>query len=68
MDRLFKSGLITTITGLLIIGAAVIAWYKGKADSTEALAIGGLGLVFLRSKDSLIGIQPKDQNDAGNKG
>lgn len=59
MNRLFKSGIITTIIGLLIVASAIITWMMEKTDSTEALAISGLGMVFLRSKDSLIGLKEK---------
>ena len=59
MKRLFKDGLITTILGVLfMLGAGYI--YMFGEDTERAIALGGFGLLFLRSKDSLIGIQKND--------
>ena len=58
MERLFKSGLVTTILGVLIcIGACVL--YFMEKPMEEVVIMFGWGLTFLRSKDSLIGIAPK---------
>ena len=59
LERLFKSGLVTTILGVAIIGVSIYMLTDDKTTQTEALAMSGLGLVFLRSKDSLIGIEKK---------
>lgn len=56
MKRLFKDGLITTILGVLFMVAAGYL-YLTNSDAERAMALGGFGLLFLRSKDSLIGIK-----------
>jgi len=54
-DRLFKSGLVTTIIGCsLCVFASVMYAINKPVD--EAVILFGWGLTFLRSKDSLIGI------------
>jgi hypothetical protein len=62
MNRLFKSGLVTTMIGfIIIIFTATLSWYKGFTYDQ----IGGwilLALMFLRAKDSLIGIE-KNNNE-----
>ena len=55
-NRLFKDGKVTTIAGLLIIGAAVYMYLNPLYTQMEAAELGALGLIFLRSKDSLIGL------------
>lgn len=65
MDRLFKSGMVTTILGVIIIGVALYMYVTKNADSREILEVAALGMVFLRSKDSLIGLTPK--KDASSK-
>lgn len=58
MKRLFKEGIITTILGVLfMIGSGYM--YLVQKDNEGAMALGGFGLLFLRSKDSLIGINKK---------
>jgi hypothetical protein len=54
--RLFKSGLITTIIGTLIIILSVAMIYY-KHPITEVSGWLALALTFLRSKDSLIGLK-----------
>ena len=55
-NRLFNDGKITTIAGLLIVGCAVFMYVNVNYTQMEAAELGALGLIFLRSKDSLIGI------------
>jgi hypothetical protein len=55
-NRLFKDGKVTTIAGLLIIGGAVYMYLSPLYTQMEAAELGALGLIFLRSKDSLIGL------------
>lgn len=63
MKRLFKSGVITTLIG---IGFMIAAGYVALIDKDMKIAtfLGGYGLIFLRTKDSLIGI--KEKEDATN--
>ena len=61
MERLFKSGLITTIVGLIIVAGAVYMYMSESFTSMEAGELALLGLMFLRTKDSLIGIAPKNK-------
>lgn len=60
MKRLFKDGMITTIVGLLILGLAAYMYVSKEHTSMEAGELALLGMVFLRSKDSLIGLTPKE--------
>lgn len=62
MNRLYKTGLFTTILGLAIIVFAGVMIYQGKSSGTEMLGWLSTGILFLRSKDSLIGI-PKTNDD-----
>tara|TARA_R110000787_G_scaffold49211_2_gene118216 strand:+ start:563 stop:742 length:180 start_codon:yes stop_codon:yes gene_type:complete len=59
MERLFKSGIVTTMMGLTILSIAVILYISKGHSETEAGAVGALGLILLRSKDSLIGLTKK---------
>ncbi len=59
--RLYKEGLITTCIGLLILIFGGILMYQEKATPLGLTGWFGLALLFLRSKDSLIGL-PKNDN------
>jgi hypothetical protein len=62
-DRLFKSGLMTTILGTLVIVLSIVMLYTTKHTIVEITGWLGLGLAFLRSKDTLIGFgEKKNQN------
>ncbi len=54
MKRLFSDGIVTTLLGIAIIGASFYMWMAEKTTQTEAFTMAGLGLVFLRSKDSIL--------------
>lgn len=58
MERLFKSGLVTTIIGIIFIGVALYMYVTKSATQMETGEMVALGLIFLRSKDSLIGLDP----------
>ena len=53
MERLFKSGIVTTMIGLTILCIAVVLYISKEHTETEAGAVGAL------AKDSLIGLRPK---------
>ena len=57
MDRLFKSGLITTIFGLVIILIAVLTWVFTEVEATEVVIIASIGSGLLFIKDEHIGIK-----------
>tara|TARA_R110000751_G_scaffold156904_1_gene262279 strand:+ start:1492 stop:1671 length:180 start_codon:yes stop_codon:yes gene_type:complete len=59
MERLFKSGIVTTIAGMLILGGAVYMYMSESFNSMESGELAAIGLLFLRSKDSLIGVNRK---------
>lgn len=59
-DRLFKSGLATTILGVGILIFAAVLMYQQKAGPIELTGWLGIGLLFLRSKDSLIGVSKSE--------
>ena len=60
MNRLIKDGKITTIVGLAAIGGAIYMYLNQNFTTVEAGELGALGLVFLRSKDSLLNLGPKE--------
>lgn len=57
IDRLFKSGLITTIIGLCIIISSIIVWIVSDVDVSEVVIIAGIGSGLLFLKDEQIGIK-----------
>ena len=59
MKRLFKDGIVTTLMGLTILSIAVTLYVSKGHTETEAGAVAALGLLLLRSKDSLIGLNKK---------
>jgi hypothetical protein len=61
MKRLFKDGLITTILGVLLLGLAAYMYVSKSHTAMEAAELGAMSLIFLRSKDSLIGLTPKKE-------
>jgi|32_taG_2_1085360.scaffolds.fasta_scaffold19701_3 hypothetical protein len=65
MERLFKSGLITTIIGVLLLAGTVYLYMSKEHTKMEAAELGAVALIFLRSKDSLIGLTPKKEGDEG---
>ncbi|WP_333809135.1 hypothetical protein [Flavobacterium sp.] len=61
MKRVYKEGLITTLLGVFIIVFAGLMIYQGKSTVSEMSGWLATGLLFLRSKDSLIGIPKNDE-------
>lgn len=59
--RMYKEGLVTTLIGLAILIFTAVITYQGKDDPLIIIPWLGISLLFLRSKDSLIGL-PKDDN------
>ena len=59
MKRLFKDGIVTTMMGLTILSIAITLYISKHHTETEAGAVAALGLLLLRSKDSLIGLTKK---------
>ena len=59
IDRLFKSGLVTTILGIGVLGVGIFLYVSKEHNEIEAGAVCAIGLILLRSKDSLIGIDKK---------
>lgn len=57
IDRLFKSGLITTIVGLVIILVSVFTWVFSDVKATEVVVIAGIGSGLLFVKDEQVGIK-----------
>lgn len=55
--RLFKNYATTIVGLLLMLGAGYLAVIE--KDNVNASFIGGYALIFLRSKDSLIGLSAK---------
>jgi hypothetical protein len=59
MERLFKTGIVTTLMGLTILSIAVSLYISKSHTETEAGAVAALGVLLLRAKDSLIGLNRK---------
>jgi hypothetical protein len=59
MERLFKTGIVTTLMGLTVISIAICLYISKHHNETEAGAVAALGLLLLRSNDSLIGFKKK---------
>ena len=59
MRRLFKDGIVTTLMGLTILTIAVTLYISEFHNETEAGAVAAIGLILLRSRDSLIGLNRK---------
>lgn len=59
MERLFKTGIVTTLMGLTILSIAVTLYVSKGHTETEAGAVAALGVLLLRAKDSLIGLTKK---------
>ena len=59
MKRLFKDGIVTTFLGIAILGVGVFLYVSENHTEIEAGAVTLLGMAFLRSKDSLIGLGKK---------
>jgi hypothetical protein len=60
MERLYKKGLVTTLIGLLILIFSGTMIWTGKEGAEAMSGWIALGLMFLRSKDSLIGLSKKE--------
>jgi hypothetical protein len=60
MKRLFKSGIVTTILGVGTLSIGVWLYVSKDHNAVEAGAVCTIALVLLRSKDSLIGLKPKE--------
>jgi hypothetical protein len=58
-NRLFQN-YITTILGVLILGFCGVILYQEKQTASELSGWLAVGLMFLRSKDSIISL-PKDK-------
>lgn len=60
MKRIIKEGLITTIIGLLVISFSGAMIWSGRSTAQDMSGWLAFGIMFLRSKDSLIGISKGD--------
>jgi len=57
--RLFANW-VTTLIGLGILVFCLLLIYQGKESAEQLSGWLAVGLIFLRSKDSLLGLTPKD--------
>ena len=63
MKRFYREGLITTLLGLgIIIFSGALIW-TNRSDAQSLSGWLALGILFLRSKDSLIGLGEKHERD-----
>lgn len=61
-ERLFKN-IFTTMLGLVILLVCLLLIYQGKQTAEQLSGWLAVSLLFLRSKDSLIGIPPPHNNE-----
>lgn len=57
MKRIFKDGIVTTCLGVAMMCGATFMFLNKGYTTQEAGELGAIGLIFLRSKDSLIGLK-----------
>jgi len=62
MNRITKSGLVTTLLGMSIIIFSGAMLWTGKASAESLSGWLALGIMFLRSKDSILGIKNKSED------
>ena len=55
------SNWVTTLLGIVILLSCLYMIYKEKQSAEELSGWLAVGLLFLRSKDSLIALPPKDE-------
>ena len=65
MNRFIKEGLITTSLGIMILIFAGVLMYQQKYSATDLSGWITVGVLFLRSKDSLIGLPKSKDNQDG---
>lgn len=63
MNRFYRKGLMTTLIGLSILIFGGVLMYEGKATGSDLAGWITTGILFIRSKDSLIGISEKKDSD-----
>jgi hypothetical protein len=61
MNKRLIGNWITTLLGLFILGFCLLMIYKGKQNAEQLSGWLAVGVLFLRSKDSLIGLPPKNE-------
>jgi hypothetical protein len=59
MKSIWKTGKITTIAGLIVVGVGVWLYISPNHNAIEAGAVAGIGLLFLKSEDSLLSLKQK---------
>ena len=57
MKRIFKDGIVTTCLGVVMMLGGVYMFLNKEYTTQEAGELAAIGLIFLRSKDSLIGLK-----------
>lgn len=61
MKRLIKEGLITTILGLGVLIFCGVLMYQQKQTAGDLSGWFAFGLMLLRAKDSLLGLDKKEE-------
>jgi hypothetical protein len=56
MKKRLLENWLTTALGVVCVGGAIYMYLSANHTQMEAAELGALGLVFLRSKDSIIGV------------
>ena len=63
MKKILLENWLTTAIGVVCIGFSIYLYVSKEHTQMEAAELGAMGLIFLRSKDSLIGV-PKGDDKA----
>lgn len=67
MDRLFGSGLVTTLFGLAALVFTGSLIWTGKSTPSELSGWFAFGCMLLRSKDSILGLHLIDEEKNGSQ-
>lgn len=59
MNRLMKSGIVTTIIGTITLIFCMMMLWFGKANTTDLAGWLAFALAMIRAKDTILGINEK---------
>lgn len=62
-ERLLNKGLVTTILGLGVLIFCGVLMYQGKQTANDLSGWFAFGLMLLRAKDSLIGLEREQHQE-----
>ena len=59
-ERLFSKGIVSTVIGILFMFAALYSYLFRGAPIVEVSVLTTVGFVFLRAKDSILGLKNEE--------